>query len=215
VLAVSHVHWRTGTRLDLVRLAAACRTTDCRLIVDGAHGIGAVSVDASAVDAYCAPTFKWLLSGFGLGILALSDRLASELVPALRGYGNTPPSRSLEYGHVNYPGVYALRATLGYLRALGWSGIHWRVDALASMLAANIRARGFEVLTPDSAHAGIVAIRHDDAPALVRALAERSIHVEARDGVVRVAAHFYNTSAEIHAFADTLDALCGDRRRTP
>ena len=50
VLAVSHIHWRTGTRVDLVQLSAHCRKHGCRLIVDGVQAIGAVPVRAAIVD---------------------------------------------------------------------------------------------------------------------------------------------------------------------
>ncbi len=114
-IAVSHIHWRTGTRVDLNRLRECCRQSDCWMIVDGVQAVGAVETDASLADAYCASVFKWLLSGFGLGFVVLSEPLTAALQPAIRGYNNEPPSRRLGYGHVNYPGLYALDATLGYL----------------------------------------------------------------------------------------------------
>ncbi len=148
-LAVSHVHWRTGTQVDLVRIRACCSEYDCRLIVDGVQAVGAIPVQAGIADAYCASVFKWLLSGFGLGFVVLSERLAGELTPVLRGYNNEPPSRSLRYGHLNYPGIYALQASLEYLRSLGWDSIHAQVALLALRTIASLRSRGFEVLTPD------------------------------------------------------------------
>lgn len=203
-LAVSHVHWRTGTRVDLEKLSAHCRKYDCRLIVDGVQAIGAAPTQASLTDAYCASVFKWLLSGFGLGIVAVSERLARELQPILRGYNNEPPSRALRYSHINYPGVYALLASLKYLRSLGWEEIYSRVDTLASYTIESLRARGLNVITPDRARAGIVSIQHPAASELVRSLAGQAIFVEDRGPVVRVSPHFYNTEAEIDRFVSAL-----------
>jgi len=207
VVAVSHVHWRTGTRVDLARLSAACRARDCRLIVDGVQAVGALAVDAGGVDAYCASVFKWLLSGFGLGFVALSERLASELHPVVRGYANGISSQSLRYSHINYPGVFVLHATLGYLESLGWESIYQRVDALAARAIAALRSRGFEVLTPQSAHGGIVSIRHARTPGFVRALAERGIVTEDAEPILRASAHFYNTAEDIDRFVNALAAL--------
>jgi cysteine desulfurase/selenocysteine lyase len=204
VLAVSHVHWRTGTRVDLDRLSERCREYDCRLIVDGVQAVGAVPVEAGITDAYCASVFKWLLAGFGLGVVAVSERLAGELQPVLRGYNNAPPSRSVRYGHINYPGVYALQASLEFMRNIGWDEIYAQVDALALRTIASLRSRGFEVITPASAHAGIVSIQHPDASALVSALADQSIFVEDRGPVVRVSPHFYNTEEDIDRFVSAL-----------
>jgi cysteine desulfurase / selenocysteine lyase len=203
-LAVSHIHWRTGTRVDLAQLSARCREYDCRLIVDGVQAIGAVPVQAGVVDAYCASVFKWLLSGFGLGFVALSEQLAGELQPVLRGYNNEPPSRTIAYSHVNYPGVYALLASLEYLRSIGWEGIFSRVDALALRTIAALRGRGFDVMTPESAHGGIVSIQHPAASDLVRALATQSIVVEDRDTVLRASPHFYNTEEDVDRFVSAL-----------
>jgi selenocysteine lyase/cysteine desulfurase len=207
VLAVSHVHWRTGTRVDLAQLSAVCRRHQCRLIVDGAHAVGAISVDGARADAYCSPVFKWLLSGFGLGFLTLSDSLASELTPAMRGYSNEPPSRSLTYSHVNYPGLYALHATLLHLRSVGWENIHARVAQLSVHAALALRRSGLDVLTPERAHAGIISFRHPQGPALVQALASQSIFVEDGGAVVRVSPHFYNTEEEVDRFVSALERL--------
>jgi selenocysteine lyase/cysteine desulfurase len=203
-LAVSHVHWRTGTRVDLDLLSRRCRQYDCRLIVDGVQAVGAIPVQAGIADAYCASVFKWLLSGFGLGFVTLSERLAGELQPVLRGYNNEPPSRSVRYGHINYPGVYALQASLEFMRTLGWEEIHEHVDNLTLRAIGSLRSRGFEVITPVRAHAGIVSIQHPAASALVSALAEQSIFVEDRGPVVRASPHFYNTEEDIDRFVSAL-----------
>jgi cysteine desulfurase / selenocysteine lyase len=203
-LAVSHVHWRTGTRVDLDQISAHCREYDCRLIVDGVQAVGAVPVKAGIADAYCASVFKWLLSGFGLGFVTLSERLAAELQPVLRGYNNEPPSRSVRYGHINYPGIYALQASLEFMRNIGWDEIYGQVDALALRAIASLRSRGFEVITPYGAHAGIVSIEHPAASALVSALADQSIFVEDRGPVLRASPHFYNTDEDIDRFVSAL-----------
>ena len=204
VVAVSHVHWRTGTRVDLELLSAACRARDCRLIVDGVQAVGAVPVDASGVDAYCASVFKWLLSGFGLGFVALSEQLAEDLTPIARGYWNEPPSRSIRYGHINYPGIYVLHATLAYLKGIGWRRIEERVHSLASRAIASLRKRGLDVLTPERAHGGIVSVRHPLAATWVRSLGDKGILVEDADPIVRASAHFYNTEAEVDRFVEEL-----------
>ena len=203
-LSVSHVHWRTGTRVDLEVLASACRKHDCRLIVDGVQAVGAIPVDASEVDAYCASVFKWLLSGFGLALVVLSERMSSELTPVVRGYANPPPSRALRYGHLNYPGIYALHATLRYLDSMGWQSIHAHVSRLASRTLHALRNRGFDVVTPQDSHAGIVSIRHPDASALVETLTRSSILVENGSPYLRVSPHFYNTDADLDRFLETL-----------
>ncbi len=204
VIAVSHVHWRTGTRIDLELLKRACESHDCRLIVDGVQAVGAVPVDSNGVDAYCASVFKWLLSGFGLGFAALSPRFAAELTPAIRGYANEVPSRALHYGHNNYPGIFALQATLQYLKSVGWKTIHERVDLLARRLLTELRRDGFNVLTPESSHGGIVSIRDPRASSLAAMLAREGIVVEDAHPTLRISAHFYNNERDVDSLLGAL-----------
>lgn len=204
VLAVSHVHWRTGTRVDLDELRIACARHDCRLVVDGVQAAGAMAVNASNIDAYCASVFKWLLSGFGLGFVVLNDRLSTELTPVFRGYSNMAPSRSVRYGHQNYPGIYALHATLEYLESIGWPNIFGQVDWLTARLAASLREQGFDLVTPEDARAGIVSIRHPDVQKVVESLAAESICVEDGNPMLRISPHFYNTDDDIDRFIHAL-----------
>lgn len=206
VVAVSHVHWRTGTRVDLERIAAACRRSGAWLIVDGVQAVGAMPVQAAMADAYCGSSFKWLLGGFGLGFMTLSERLAQEWTPPFRGYANEWPSRDPQYGHLDYPGIYALGASLDFIDTFGWDAIFGRVASLAGHLAGELGLRGFDVLTPRDAMAGIVSIRREDSADLVERLAQEGIFVEDRGSILRASPHFYNTEAEIDRFTASLAA---------
>lgn len=204
VLAVSHVHWRTGTCVDLEELSAACAKSGAWLIVDGVQAVGARPVHAGLADAYCGSSFKWLLSGFGLGFMTLSERLAREWTPPFRGYANEWPSRDPQYGHLDYPGIYALGASLEFLDSLGWETVFQQISRLVARLGTTLARAGFEVLTPAGSAAGIVSVRHEHAERIVGELAEAGIFVEDRDAIVRASPHFYNTEAEIDRFASAL-----------
>lgn len=201
LVAVSHVHWATGTRVDLDRVAAACRAHDALLMVDGVQMLGAAPVDAGGVDFYCASVFKWLLSGFGLGILVVRDRVRGQLHPLFRGYNNPEPSTDLQASHVNYPGLQALSATLEYLETqVGWRRVFERVATHTEHLLDALGKGGLTVVTPRASRAGIVSFMADDAGHVRDALARDGIFVEAREGLVRVAPHFYNTAEDVDAF---------------
>jgi len=199
---VSHVHWQTGTKVDLARLAQACRTSGALLIVDGIQALGATKVDASFADAYAASVFKWLLSGFGLGIVILNPSLRERLTPAFRGYANPPPSHDLRYGHINYPGLCVLEATLAYLESLGWEAVTARTEVLAARLIERLSVAGIEIATPPGQAAGIVSIAARDSAFTAQRLHERGISVEPRGRFLRASPHFYNTEAEIDRFCE-------------
>jgi cysteine desulfurase / selenocysteine lyase len=202
IVAVSHVHWSTGCKVDLTRLAERCRKTSGTLIVDGIQALGATEVDASGCDVYAGSVFKWLLSGFGLGILVVRADLRSRLSPAFRGYFNPPPSTDLRYGHINYPGLCALEATLTYLDGLGWDSIFTRTAHLCGRLVEGLGACGVEVVTPRDQMAAIVSFRARDAEALVARLQAKNVRVEAREKLVRASPFFYNTESEIDRFCE-------------
>jgi selenocysteine lyase/cysteine desulfurase len=212
-VAVSHVHWRTGTTVDLERIAAACRSSGAWLIVDGVQAVGAIPVRVGLADAYCGSSFKWLLGGFGLGFMTLSERLAREWTPPFRGYANEWPSRDPQYGHLDYPGIYALDASLAFLGSLGWEAIFRQVAQLVSRLSDQLLEHGFEVLTPRTAAAGIVSIRCNDSRERVDRLARQLIFVEDRDSILRASPHFYNTDAEVDRLVEALARHFGEGRR--
>lgn len=204
MVAASHVHWATGTRLDLRRVGAACHAAGAFSLVDGVQGLGAVPVDLGETDAYCAAVFKWLLSGFGLAIMVVRDQMRAQLAPAVRGYNNHEPSTELQYSHINYPGLFALSASLEYFESLGWNDVFHAVERLTESLTSKLSARGIPVVTPGNARAGILSCRVPDPDRVRDALAARNIFVESREGLLRVSPHFYNTSDDLSAFVDAL-----------
>jgi selenocysteine lyase/cysteine desulfurase len=204
VVSVSHVHWGTGTRVDLERIAAATRRVGARLIVDGAHAVGAVDVDASFADIYTGSVFKWLLSGFGVAYVVTKGSFADDIDPLFRGYVNEPPSRKLQYSHPNYPALYALSATLELLGGLGWQPIREQVRALTGSLRRELTAAGWEVVTPADARAGIISVVHEDATRTVARLLELGIQIEERAGLLRISPHFYNTENDLHRILEAL-----------
>lgn len=211
VLAVSHTHSSTGTTLALPPLVAACRAHDALLVVDGIQALGAVPVDLAGVDVYAASFFKWMLSGFGIGVLVTSPRARARLRPAFLGYANESDPSELQYAHVNIPAMYGLDATLDFLEQVGWAVIHARVRDLGAHLVAGARARGLDLVTPPDACAGIYVLRCADGEGAVRALGERGIRVSARGPGIRIAPHYYNTPEEVDACLDTFARLAAPR----
>jgi selenocysteine lyase/cysteine desulfurase len=208
MVAASHVHWATGTRLDLRRLSAASRAVEALCLIDGVQGLAAVPVDLGDTDVYCASVFKWLLSGFGLGVLVVRDRVREQLSPAVRGYNNPSPSTELQYSHINYPGLFVLAATLEYLETtIGWPTVFASVDSLAEQVTNELIHRGLAVVTPPGARAGIIGCRVPNPDGVRDALAGRNVFVESREGLLRVSPHFYNTNADVRAFVDALAAV--------
>jgi selenocysteine lyase/cysteine desulfurase len=88
VLAVSHVQYHTGYRVDLDRLSAACRANDTWLVVDSIQALGVVPFDVrrTPVDILCCGAQKWLLGPWGAGFLYVRREHIPALVPATVGW---------------------------------------------------------------------------------------------------------------------------------
>lgn len=207
LLAVSQTHWSTGTTLDLERLGRACHEAGALLMVDGIQALGAVPTALTHVDIYAASFFKWMLSGFGIGVLATSPRARAAMQAAFHGYANHDDPKQLQYAHVNIPAIYGLDATLDFFESVGWNVVFERVRALGAHVVAGAQRHGLDLLTPARARAGIFAFRAADAERLQQRLAARGISVSARGPAVRLSAHYYNLPEEID---ECLAALAGD-----
>jgi selenocysteine lyase/cysteine desulfurase len=197
LLVVSHTHSSTGTTVDLDRLGRCCRERGALLMVDGIQALGTIPVALASVDVYAASFFKWMLSGFGVGVLVTSARARSMMEPAYQGYANMEDASQLQYAHVNVPAMYGLDATLDFLERIGWATIHRRVRELGTHLVAGAAERGLDLVTPPARRAAIFVLRCPDGEAARQRLAALNISVSARGAGVRVAPHFYNTTEEV------------------
>jgi selenocysteine lyase/cysteine desulfurase len=207
VLVVSQTQSHTGTTVDLVALGRHCHDHGALLMVDGIQALGAVPVRLAGVDIYAASFFKWMLSGFGIGLLVTSRRARAAMTPAWRGYANMDDKEQLQYAHMNTPALYGLDATLDVLDFIGWEAIYARVRQLGDYLIDAADARGLDLVTPREQRAGIFVVRAPDGEAVRARLAERNISVSARGPGVRISPHFYNTPEDIEQCVDALASV--------
>lgn len=210
VLVVSHTHPNTGTTLDLAALGRHCREHGILLMVDGIQALGAVPTCLEDVDIYSAAFFKWMLSGFGFGMLVTSERARDLMKPIWQGYANMDDERQLQYAHVNSPALYGLDATLDLFESIGWDTVHGRVRTLGDQLIAEADRLGLNLVTPRHQRAGIHIFRVPDGEAVRLRLAEQGISISARGEGVRIAPHFYNSTQDVQQCAAALAQVLAD-----
>ena len=104
VVAVSHVQFHSGFRVDLAALGDICTKSSALLVVDGTQSIGAISLDVSTTgtDVLVVSAHKWLLGPRGIGFASFSERALNRVTPAIVGWMS-----------VNDP--FAFNRTLDYL----------------------------------------------------------------------------------------------------
>ncbi|MBF0501342.1 MAG: aminotransferase class V-fold PLP-dependent enzyme [Candidatus Riflebacteria bacterium] len=227
VISISSVQFFNGFVADLSEIGAFCRSRGILFCVDVTQHLGALPLDLSGipVDFAACGSHKWLMAGEGLGFIFCRSGLAERLRPSNVGWQGVvnwmdffdrscepkPGALRLETGNCSAFGLYTLNASLAFFDRFGEVAIAERVGANATLALEEALRRGFRIVTPDtSKRSGIVSFIMPgyDSAVLVETLAGRGVQVVARQGVMRISPHFYNTADEIHAFFGHLDDLC-------
>jgi cysteine desulfurase / selenocysteine lyase len=218
LVAISHVQYASGFRLDLQRLGEVVRRQDALLVVDAIQALGVVPTDVQAefIDVAAGGSHKWLLSPEGVGYLYLSDRARERIHPTLVGWisvadpddylnfeqGWKRGALAWETGTGPAALLHGLRVSLELLTKSGVQNIARHLEELTDHLCERLKEKRYEVVssrTPgEKSH--IVCIRHRDgmpSMALYSHLHARNIITAPRGDRLRIAPHLYNTSHDI------------------
>jgi len=227
-VAVSHVQFATGCRIDLEALGEFCEKRGVLLVVDAIQSLGAlpVNVRTARVAALACGSHKWLLSPLGLGIFYCRKDLCERLRVWAPGAESVvrKPGTYLDYrldlregagrfeaGSLNLAAICGLEAVLRMMESIGEQRIERRIRSLTDHLCRGLQERGCELVSSraEGEWSGIVVFSHPKCPArdVVDALARRQVIVALREGRVRVSPHFYNTEDEIERLLRAVDQL--------
>jgi len=225
VVAISHVQYASGFRMDLERLGRLARQHDALFVVDAIQALGVVptDVDAEFIDVAAGAGHKWLLSPEGVGYLYLSDRARERIQPTLVGWISVPNpddyfnfdqgwnrgTLAWETGTGPAALIYGFKASLELLTRFGVRNVANYLEELTDDLCERLRAKRYEVVSSRAPgeKSQIVCIRHLDglsAMALYHQLHTKKIIVAPRADRLRIAPHFYNTPAEVERFVAAL-----------
>ena len=228
LVTVSLVSFFNGFRIPLSDVIETVRSgSDALFALDVTQALGRVPLDLAGVDLIVSSTHKWILASHGGGLVGVpSARARDWTVPAggwfhLRdAFGpqrfdkavSRPGAAGFTVGMPNFPAVYAIRAALEYLGAIGVRAIDDATRPLVSACLDGLKKLPIELLTPDSAQnlAGILAFKHPKADEVQRHLRAQDIHVMSHAGRLRVAIHGYNTSADVERLLGTLKTALDD-----
>jgi len=228
LVAVTQVCYRNGARLDIAGITRLAHERGARVMVDCYQAIGAMTVDARALDVDFAVggMLKYLLGTAGIGFLYVRSGLIRQLVPSNSGWfaqqdiaamdiTANRPSRSARRFEAGTPPVvncYAAEAGLQIILETGTDVIESRVRVLTRRCMEGLAAIGWPAVTPmDDARRGpMVAVPSRDAAGLYARLLEQDIVTSFRDNNVRATIHFYNSEADVDRF---VAAMAGHRAR--
>ena len=231
LMAISSVHFATGVRLDLPRIANVCRERNVLLCIDAIQSLGALRFDLQQVpaDFVVADGHKWMLGPEGLGLFYVRPALREQVRLTQFGwamrqhpgdYGTSPWSpannaRRFECGSPNMLGIQVLAESLGLLQEVGWQTIETRLRSITDRLFERLSALpGCQLRTPAdwSRRAGIVSFAFDgkDSEQLYRQLMNANVICASRGGFIRFSPHFYTRDEVVDNAVQLLARLIGD-----
>lgn len=222
----SYVQYATGFRQDL---EAVGKIKGARyLVVNATQALGAFPLDVRAwkADFVCANSYKWLMAGYGGGLLYVRKSLLRKLKPSSIGWRSVKNPDAMdnrktdlrseaaryEFGCPSFLTIFAVGAAIEYLSEIGMDKISARILDLTGYAAERLQSRGFEILSPqqDAFRSGIVIVKVERSQQVWKRLLGQGIFVSPRGGGLRLGPHFYNTHEEIDAFVHAL-AVCRDK----
>ena len=232
LVAVTHVCFRNGAKLDIPGIVRIARASGANVLLDCYQSVGSLHVDVRALDVDFAAggMLKYLLGTAGIGFLYVREPLARALAPTNSGWfaqadvgamditanRPAPNARRFEAGTPPVVNCYASEAGLRLLLRVGTHAVQERNYALTRRCLARLREIGWRAVTPaeDERRGATVAVPSRDAARLVELLQQRDIVTSFRDDNVRASFHFYNDESDVETFVEAmrdLRASCGPR----
>ncbi|MEK9612990.1 MAG: aminotransferase class V-fold PLP-dependent enzyme [Flavobacteriaceae bacterium] len=202
ILALSIVQYTTGMLIDFDFLKKI-KEKFPRLIImgDGTQFLGAHSFqfDESPFDVVAASGYKWMLAGFGNGILMVSqDFLEFAQIQTKHLYDR------IFNGHFNLLATSSLHFAINQLVQADFSKLMYKKEALSIRAKEELTETRF--LAPWVAtrkkHSSIFSLLGGES--LYRHLKENKIDCIQRGEGVRVSFHFYNNESDLAALMEAL-----------
>jgi selenocysteine lyase/cysteine desulfurase len=219
VVALSHVEFWNGYRVDLETLGAELRRRGVIFAVDAVQSAGALQLDLGSlpVDFVSAAAYKWMLGPKGIGFCYCRRELLGRLRPVLVGAGTvTRPREYFDYDYepagtarrfeessISVLDIAAFSAAVGLLQEVGPRQTEEQVLRLAQRLAAGLAEQGYQLVEPWPRRAaegsGIVSFRRpgSNSQEILRELNAARVVGRAHADFVRLSPHFYNTAEEV------------------
>lgn len=223
LIALSSTDFSTGFTCDMEEIGDFCRRHGILLCVDAIQSLGAVPFDVKkyGISFLACGGHKWLLSTMGSGALYVSTEVNDLVHPARVGWRSVQDeenfytldlrlkedARRFETGTLNIAGITALGASLELLLEIGIDRIFERLLSLNDIIAAGLKKRDFEVVSPKEREhrSGILSFLPNDAEGLFRYCLNSSVLVSRRGNALRLSPHFYNNEADVERFFEVLD----------
>lgn len=185
IIVTSYVQYCTGFRQDLIELGKLCKKKGLIFVVNATQAIGAMPVDVKKanIDFLVFTSLKWLMAGYGIGVLYMSKKWFNKIHYPIAGWQSVKnpdlmdnkklelkrEASELEVGCPHFPNIFALGGALDLLNKIGRENIQKRIFELDDYLAEKLKAMNLEVISPlaKKYRSGITIIKIKNAKEIV------------------------------------------------
>jgi selenocysteine lyase/cysteine desulfurase len=227
LVAVTHVCFRNGAKLDIPGIVRLARAKGAMVLLDCYQSVGSLDIDVKALDVDFAAggMLKYLLGTAGIGFLYAKESCVRTLVPTNSGWfaqaniaamditanRPAPNARRFEAGTPPVVNCYAAEAGLKMLLRVGTEGIARRNYALTRRCMQRLEQIGWPSITPtqDERRGATVAVPSRDSARLSAELMKYDIVTSHRDNNLRASFHFYNNEDDVESFIAAMQEMRG------
>lgn len=195
LLMLTHVHYKTGAKHDMVALTRAAHDAGALVLWDLSHSTGALPIDLNGAGADFAVGcgYKYLCGGPGAPAFAfVAERHHADLTQPLTGwfghaapfaftddYAGAPGIERMLCGTSPVLGLAALEVGVDLIKEIGVGDLYGKSQALSEFFLACLKAHGvsLELVSPACSEdrGSQLSFRHDEAYAICQALIARGV----------------------------------------
>jgi selenocysteine lyase/cysteine desulfurase len=225
LVAITHVCFRNGAKLDIPGIVRLARAKGARVLLDCYQAVGSLDIDVRSLDVDFAVggMLKYLLGTAGIGFMYVRGAFVKNLLPTNSGWfaqadiaamditANRPAAtaRRFEAGTPAVVNSYAAEAGLKVLLEVGTPAIEKRIVALTRSCMEKLQDMGWPSVTPadDVRRGATVAVAARGTAELCAQLMKRDIVTSFRDDNIRASFHYYNNEDDVAAFTGAMKEL--------
>src|SRR6266403_4744444 len=222
LVAITHVCYRNGAKLDIPGIVRLARAKGAKVLLDCYQSVGALDIDVKALDVDFAAggMLKYLLGTAGIGFLYVRDAFVKSLLPTNSGWfaqeniaamditanRPSPTARRFEAGTPAVVNSYAGEAGLKIILEVATDTIGERVQYLTRLYMDRLEEIGWPSITPrqDERHGPVICVRAKQVAQLFGRLTEQDIVTSFRDDNLRATFHFYNNEQDVDTLIQAL-----------
>jgi selenocysteine lyase/cysteine desulfurase len=225
LVAITHVCFRNGAKLDIPGIVRLARAKGARVLLDCYQAVGSLDIDVRSLDVDFAVggMLKYLLGTAGIGFMYVRGAFVKALLPTNSGWfaqaeiaamditanRPSPTARRFEAGTPAVVNSYAAEAGLKVLLEVGTPAIEKRIVALTRRCMERMQDIDWPSVTPsdDARRGATVAIASRGTAELCAKLMQRDIVTSFRDDNIRASFHYYNNNDDVDTFTGAMQEL--------